>query len=86
LRLINLSEELPSISTDFVNNHFTKLIMMEESEEKSLDGSASQGTSSDRMKILLGEQIRMNEKLELDNETKAIQIKKMLRLLQSTLF
>jgi hypothetical protein len=54
--------------------------------ERSEDGQshASGGRATERLRLMLSEQVQANEKLEVDNEKKSIQIRKLLSLLKST--
>lgn len=54
--------------------------------EPSEDGQSqnSRGRTADRLRIILSEQLQTNEKLEVENEKKSIQIRKLLNLLKST--
>lgn len=56
---------------------------MHDCEETSDASSVTRQQPADRFKAILGEQLQANERLELDNEKKTIQIRKMLALLKS---
>jgi hypothetical protein len=59
--------------------------MLDQSEEMQSQLSGYTGhTSTERFKAMLGEQLQINEKLEIENEKKSIQIRKMLSLLKSS--
>lgn len=56
---------------------------MYDCDDRSEISSATRQTSTERFKVILSEQLQANERLELDNEKKTIQIRKMLALLKS---
>lgn len=59
--------------------------MLEHSEDGQSQASGF-GQTTERLRLMLSEQVQVNEKLEVENEKKSIQIRKLLNLLKSKRF
>jgi hypothetical protein len=53
--------------------------------DKSVVSAFTEHSNRDRFKVVLGEQLQINEKLEIENERNKIQLRKLTNLLKSSL-